>query len=369
MPMASKFGKLTKTRSFILMVVIPTLLAAVYFGAIASDVYISESKFVVKSAEKQAISPFGTMLQSAGLSSSNGDIHSVYHYIMSRDALRSLNKDDAYKKSVTRPEIDILSRFNGLGMGDNFEELFEYYMGRVEAIIDADSSIMTLRVRAYNPADSMAINKKLIRMSEELVNNMSDRSRRDMISFAEGEADRAIQKARDTSKAVSEFRDTNSIFDPTAQSALQLQLVSKLQDEIVATKGRLSQTQYLAPNSPQINFLKKEIEHLQKQINVETAKVAGGEASLSKTTTEFEEKELDRQVARQRLAAAISALEQAHNEALRQTLYLQLVARPSLPDDAAEPNRIENVGVVFAIAIFMWGISCMMVAGVREHYD
>lgn len=367
--MAFKLGGLTKTRSFALMVLMPTALAALYFGIFASDVYVSESKFVVRSAEKQAATPFGAIMQSAGFGSSGSDTYSVYHYILSRDALQSINKDNAYRKSFSRSMIDRLSRFDGLGLDGSFEALFEYYQKHIEILIDGDSSILTLRVRAYSAADAASINDKLISLSEELVNGMSERSRRDMISFAEGEADRAIKKARETSLAVSNYRDSKSIFDPEAQSALQLQLVSKLQDEIIATKGRLNQTKYLAPGSPQINFLKKEIENLEKQINIETAKVAGGDSSLSRKSTEYEEYELDRQVARQQLAAAITALEQAHNEALRKTLYLQLVAKPSLPDDATEPNRVGNTGAIFIIAVFLWGISCMLIAGVREHYD
>ncbi|MHB8747402.1 MAG: hypothetical protein ACYC7I_12920, partial [Gammaproteobacteria bacterium] len=35
-------------RLFLFTVVLPTLLAAVYFGLIASDVYISESRFVIR---------------------------------------------------------------------------------------------------------------------------------------------------------------------------------------------------------------------------------------------------------------------------------------------------------------------------------
>lgn len=367
--MAFKSGKLTKKRLFALMVFLPTVAAAAYYGFFASDIYVSESKFLVRSAEKQATTPFGSMLQTAGLASGGNDTYSVYHYVLSRDALKALDENGAYRKSVIKPGIDAISRFNGFGFDDSFEALFDYYNGKVEVIVDSDSSISTLRVRAFDPKEAVAINQRLINLSEALVNSLSERSRRDMISFAEGEADRAIKKARETSLAVSNYRDAKEVFDPEAQSALQLQLVSKLQDQIIETKGRLSQTKYLAPSSPQINFLKKEVENLQKQINIETAKVAGGSSSLSKKSTEYEEYMLDRDVAKQHLATAISALEQAHSEALRQQLYLQLVAKPSLPDDATEPRRVESVLTVFVVAFFLWGITCMLAAGVREHYD
>lgn len=59
-------------------VVLPTALATAYFGFIASDVYISESRFVVRSPDKQTASGLGVLLKSAGFSNS-GDCPSSEH--------------------------------------------------------------------------------------------------------------------------------------------------------------------------------------------------------------------------------------------------------------------------------------------------
>ena len=50
-------------RLFWSAVVLPTLAAIVYFGFIAADVYISESRFVVRSPERQTASPLGMLLK------------------------------------------------------------------------------------------------------------------------------------------------------------------------------------------------------------------------------------------------------------------------------------------------------------------
>lgn len=39
---------LEKRRWFALFVILPTLLTAIYYGFIASDIYVSESRFVIK---------------------------------------------------------------------------------------------------------------------------------------------------------------------------------------------------------------------------------------------------------------------------------------------------------------------------------
>ena len=46
-----------KNRLFLLIVMLPTFVATIYYGLIAADVYISESRFVVRSPERQTASP------------------------------------------------------------------------------------------------------------------------------------------------------------------------------------------------------------------------------------------------------------------------------------------------------------------------
>ena len=60
-------------RLFLATVVVPTLLAILYFGLIASDVYISESRFIIRSPQQQTITSLGAILQGAGLTRSQDD--------------------------------------------------------------------------------------------------------------------------------------------------------------------------------------------------------------------------------------------------------------------------------------------------------
>ena len=84
---------------FILTVVVPTLLSVIYFGFIASDVYISESRFVVRSPERQTASPLGMLLKGTGFARSQDDSYTVQDFILSRDALKSLNEKLGFRKS------------------------------------------------------------------------------------------------------------------------------------------------------------------------------------------------------------------------------------------------------------------------------
>src|SRR5919112_483891 len=100
---------------FFIFVVIPTLAATLYFGVFASDVYISESKFVVKSPERPSVTGLGSLLSGAGFANANEELYGAQTFASSRDALRLINKGQAYRKAYTRPTISAFNRFDPLG--------------------------------------------------------------------------------------------------------------------------------------------------------------------------------------------------------------------------------------------------------------
>lgn len=77
-------------------VVLPGLLATLYFALVASDVYISESRFVVREPDKPAATGLGLILKGIGFSNSGDELMATREYILSRDALAALDRDGAF---------------------------------------------------------------------------------------------------------------------------------------------------------------------------------------------------------------------------------------------------------------------------------
>jgi len=357
-------------RLFTSTVIVPTLLASFYYGVITSDIYISQSQFVVRAPDKPSISGIGAMLQNAGVSSSvDSDAHTVKDFILSRDALISLDQTLHYRQKYTSETIDHFNRFNGFGINSSFEWLFKYYQDHITVTVDASSPVVALDVQAFSAKDAKAINEHLLRLSEQLVNRLNERARRDMIGFAENEVARAMVRAKTASLAVSNYREKKSVFDPEKQSALQLELVSKMQSELIATKAQLAQLMTLAPENPQIALLQNKITNLTSQIVTESSKVTEGDVSFAHKTSEYERLMLEREFAGKQLAIAFASLEQARNEALRKHVYLERISQPNEPDYAVEPRKIRSIFAVFMLGLMVWGILSILNAGVREHYD
>ena len=362
--------RLAKINSLFLgTVIIPTLLSIIYFGFIASDIYISESRFVVRNPERQIPTGLGAIIQGAGFSRSQDDTYNVQEFMLSRDALSKINHQINLREAFARSGIDIFSRFNALGLDNSIEALFRFYQNHVEINLNTSSSIAVLKVKAFNTDDAYRMNEMLLQMGEQFINRLNERGRQDLIRFASSEVDIAVEKAKAASRKLSTFRNKQGIFDPEKQSGLQLQQISKLQDELIASKTQLSQVQAFTPDSPQLPALKNRIGSIQASIESEMAKVAGGSTSLTNKAVEYEMLALERAVADKQLAAAMASLEQARSDAQRKQLYLERIVQPNKPDIAIEPYRFRGILSVFLLGLVVWGILTMLIAGVREHHD
>ncbi|WP_243452805.1 hypothetical protein [Polymorphobacter multimanifer] len=352
---------------FLFTVIIPTMLSILYFGMIASDVYISESRFVVRSPDKPAKSGLGMLLNTAGFANASDEVRAAQGYIQSRDALRALNADGLAQRSWGNAQISIFNRFNPFGLSGSFEELFIYYGKKIGAEFDTDTGITALTVRAFSARDAQAMNLRLLEQAEALVNQLNERGQGDLIRFAGREVDEAKEEARKAALELASYRNRAGVIDPERQATVQLQMISKLQDELIGARMQLLQLSSIAAQNPQIPLLKVRIAGLQQAVDEQLGMVAGNSRSLSATAAQYQRLQLQREFADRQLAGALSALQDARNEARRQRAYVERIAQPSMPDDAMEPRRLRGIIATFIVGLVAWGILSMLLAGVREH--
>ena len=147
---------------FVAMVVFPTTLAIVYFAFLASDVYISESRFVVRSAGKSSVSPLGTLLSTGVLSSAGEDNYTVVDYVRSREALRESNRDGFVQQIYSGSKGSFLDRFDSPFSNHTREHLYYYYGGKVDIEYDTSTQVTNLTVRAFSPQDAQKLNERLL---------------------------------------------------------------------------------------------------------------------------------------------------------------------------------------------------------------
>jgi capsular polysaccharide transport system permease protein len=346
---------------------LPTLVAGVYYFALASDLYLSEAKFIVRSPKQVQTSTIGALIQSTGLARAVDDTAVVEDFIMSRDAVRKLEQRNDLRAIFGRPEGDFVTRFPGILQRSDFEALFRRYDHFVSVETDRTSGVTALRVKAYRPEDAQTIATALLNYSEQLVNELNERARTDAVSTAEHEVDRAQAQISRIQDQLTAYRVKQNMLDPKSASTGVLELIGQMRAAQAAARQQLGELLKNSPSSPQIPVVQTRIDSLNKLITEERAKLSGETNSVVLTLTEYERLTLDRELAEKALASAFTSLEAARLEAQRQQLYIETIAEPNLADYPLYPKRAISFGMVLVSCLLAYGIAWLLVISAREH--
>jgi len=348
-------------------VLLPTLLAAVYFFGIASDLYLTEAKFIVRTQSSVPASLLGAFLQDTGLVRSSDDTFSVNEFIMSRDAVRDLERENGIREIFGRPEADFITRFPNPISGSSFEALYRHYGDFVEIRTDSSTGVSTLRVKAYRPEDAQAIAAALLQDSERLVNTLNQRAEHDALELARREVTRAQQHLAEADSRLTAYRLQVQILDPKLTSTNIYETLAQISAAKVSTETMLAQLTRDAPTSPAIPGLQTRLAALKQQMAETEARITGGDGSVATKVAEFERLTLERELAERQLASATESLEKARIDVARQALYIEHIVQPNLADYPLYPKRVVSFVMVLVTCFLAYSIAWLLIAGVREH--
>lgn len=360
---------LIKRRWFVLFVIAPTILAALYYGLFASDIYISESRFVIKSADQKrsSVSSIANLIQTTGLSGGQEQTNEVLAYVQSRDALGALEKNRAVRPSVAWSQGDFLSRFPNLFSDGGFESLFKYYNNMVSARLDSETGTAIIGVKAFRAKDAYEINRHLLELSEALVNKLNTRAQTKGISEAQKQVDLATERAKAARIAIAKYRNNQSLIDPEKQAVGVIEISNGMIGERAALQAQLDLMRRLTPRNPSIPALQNRIGAISTQIASQDSRVVGTSNGIASKLGGYEDLLVEQEFATESLNVANAALVQARAEAQKQQFYLERVVDPNLPDTPLLPKRILNIIVMFAGLTCLYFVAWMFIVGILEH--
>ncbi len=360
---------LRKRRWFILAVVVPTMLATVYYGFIASDIYISESRFVIKSPEQKrsSMSTLANLVQTTGLTGSQEQTNEVLTFVRSRDALKALESAPGVRDKYAAQSADFLSRFPGLLTDNSFESLFRYYSHMVDARFDSESGTAIIKAKAFTPTDAYQVNRRLLDLSEGLVNRLNARAQKKGIAEAQKQVDLATERARTARIALAQYRNAKSLIDPGKQAVGALEISDSMIAQRAALQAQLSLMQGAASGNPSIPALRNRIAAISAQIASQDSRVVGNGSGIASKIGGYENLLVEQEFATESMNTSNAALVQARAEAQRQQFYLERVVDPNVPDMPLLPKRLLDILIVFAAATCLYFIAWMFIVGVLEH--
>ena len=351
---------------FLGTVVLPSLLACGYFGVIASDVYVSEARFVVRSAQKpDAGAGLGELFKGFAATGSE-NVLLVRDYLLAREVMQAM--DSRFKLRDLYGRGDFASRFPAPWQRPSLEEFSDYYQDRVRLEVDTNSAVGVLTVRAFDPKSAHEINKALLALAQERIAGLNAKIRKDTQDAADRELSRAKSRLAAADQTLAQFRQQRGLLDPERQAALELQGAQELNAKLVSARARLDQARKLAPLSPQVTSLETEVATIERAAAQVRATVAGGSSdSHVISAQDFQALQLERELASRNLAAAHDALIRARVDAERQHLYLETVSAPNVPDSALQPKRARSIAAVVLLSLAVFAVLSLMRTGVREH--
>ena len=354
-------------RSLLTVVGVPTLLAVIYFGFIASDVYVSETRFSIQSATSGGSTGLEALISVPIVSSGGKEVMVVTDYVESQDMMQKIQDKLDIRSHYSDETIDRLSRLHA---DATVEEMLEYFREHVHMMRDSQSDVITLTTRAYDPATAQQIARIVIDLSERLVNTMSARMEDDALQTAKSEVAIAEEKVKAASASVTAFRRTSSSLNPAAESSALLGIVSGLESRLVETQALLSEKlSYMREGAPEIVTLRNRITAISRQMRLERGRLSGGDSEfeMGGLIEAYQPLILDQELAAQQYASALSSLELARIEAQRQKQYLVTFIQPSLPDEAVEPHRLNRIITVMVFSFLVYLLFGLMWSALKDH--
>jgi capsular polysaccharide transport system permease protein len=358
---------------FLVIVAVPNVAAVLYYGLIASEQYVSEAKFTVSSGAIPKMDSLGSV---TGVPPNLivQDTQVVTSYIQSRAMVERLESSVGLRDAYDSKSIDWAARFR---KDKPIEKFTDYWEKMCDATISFPSGIVTLTVRAFSPSDAKRIADAVVEQSENLVNDLNERMRKDTVRASERDMQRASEDLGRARMQMELERNAEGIIDVGQTSTALTELISGLQADLLkAQQEYQTEIHYVTADAPQMKVLSSRISAMQSQLQELKAKLtsqteqnvsAAADSALSGKMTKFAELDLNERIAEKRYALSLATVEAARIMSERKILYLHEIVAPALPQDAEYPKRWLDIGMTFLASLIAWAAAVGAMNFVRNH--
>ena len=357
-----------KGKIFACVVLLPTVAVFLYYLLWASPMYVSQTRFAIRSADSSGggLDIASALLRSS--SSTGADAHIVVEYIQSLDIIHDIDKELGVDLHFSDNGHDVFSRLTNNPTQD---EQLRYWKWAVIPALDQDTGIITLETKAYSPEMAQKIAAAVLARSEALVNTMNLRAREDAVSLAQSEVQRAEARVRKAQEAMRNFRDAHTLLDPRVTAAGLQGVVTELEGEAVKLRAQLAEAQsFMRSSAPATKALQTRLKAVESQLDQEKQRLAGlrsQEGNLNAVVGEYEDLTIEAEFAQKQLVTAMSALESARVHEVAKSRYVVAFQQPTLPDESLYPRPFLFTAYVFVGALLLLGLGSLITASIREH--
>lgn len=349
------------------LAIISIVVAAFYWGMLATGRYVSESHIVLQSPE---VNPSGfNMSQLLSGTSGAGELLLLKDHLQSVDMLQKLQKKLDLRAHFSDSEIDWLSRLSDKEV--EIEKFDKYMRQHINIEFDDYSAVLRIRVQGYSPEMAQKINQTLLSEGERHMNLMGQRLAQEQVDFIETQVVKLEERLLADRQALLDYQNKHGLVSPTGAVTSIASIVGQLQTQLaLAEARRISLSSFQSKNAADMLRLDGEIQALKQQIDIEQSKMAtqSGDA-LNRISAEYQTLELRASFALNLYSNSLLALETTRVEASRKLKQVSVLQTPTLPEYSVQPRRMYNLVVFSLFVLFAAAIAHLIRAIILEHRD
>ena len=346
------------------------MLAAVYWGTIASDRYVSESHIVIQETQMPATQTMSLSSLLGGTSALNrADQMLLRDFLLSIDMLEKLDKKLSLREHYSDRRRDPISRMWYKDLST--EWFFWYYLLRTTVEFDEYAGVLVIRAQAFTPEQAHAITSMLVEEGERYMNDMVHKLAQEQVGFIEKQVDQVYERVMQARLAVVAYQNKLNLVSPEGTAAYFVGIVNTLEGQLASLNTqRNTALGYLNPKSPTITDFDLQIAAVKTQISHEQARLTSSNRQmLNVTVEEFQRLKMNAEFAQEVYKSALASLEQVRIEARRTIKMVSIIQSPTSPQYALEPRRIYNTVVFVLVTLIIFGIVSLIRAILRDHQE
>lgn len=361
-----KIGAIT----FALVVALPVLIATIYLTIFAQDQYVSTTAFSVRSeAQVSSSDLLGSISGLGGSSSRDTDV--LYQFIGSQSLVSKLDQSLDLRTIYSKGRfLDPWYTFNP---DSPIEDLVDYWKRVVRVNYDNSSGILEVDVHAFTPEDATRVAEGIFAASAAMINDVSAVAREDSTRYAREDLDLAIERLKAAREAMTAFRISTQIVDPSADIAGQVGLVNELQNQLAqALLENDLLTETARTDDPRLTASARRIEVIRKRIEQERNKFSAGEGqgdlAYARIISEFERLTVDLEFAEAAYKLALGSFDGASADAQRRSRYLAAHEPPTVAQSSQYPRRLETIALILVFSAMIWAIGILVFYSMRDRH-
>ncbi len=358
--------------SFLLLVIAPLLVVAYYLYEQAVDQYASTTGFTVRQNEAGAATDvLGGLAAFTGGGGGQGDADILFEFIVSQELVSRINARVDLVAHYSAP-YDVDPIF-AMPPDVTIEGIVDHWQRIVRVNYTQSSGLIELRVLAFEPEMAPMIARAIIEESQVLVNELNSTARNDAMRFAEQDLEAASGRLRMSREALTEFRTRSQIVDPESDlqgrmgvlNNLQQQLAEALIDnDLLGENTGNPDDPRLRQSAQRIDVIRARIAQERQNFTLADAEVGGEDYPT--LIAEFEGLVVDREFAEGSYRAALTALDLARTNAVRQSRYLAVFIQPTSPERADFPRREVILGLAAMFLALGWAVMALIYYSIRD---